>query len=129
MTKWDKIFRIAVVLLSANLAVSSIICARLANVTPAVSSGETSSAAENADDYIEPIPPESPKATDAWYDYDWVYEDSDYVEIIRLGSDGSDWHFEMTLPGANVDLTVKQIFINDIVDGQETNVFSLTTIP
>ena len=50
MTKWDKIFRIAVVLLSANLAVSSIICARLANVTPAVSSGETSSAAENADD-------------------------------------------------------------------------------
>lgn len=124
MTKWDKIFRIAVVLLlSANLAVSSIICARLANVTPVVSSGETSSAAENADDYIEPIPPESPKATDAWYDYDWVYEDSDYVEIIRLGSDGSDWHFEMTLPGANVDLTVKQIFINDIVDGQETNVF------
>ena len=57
------------------------------------------------------------------HDYDWVYEDSDYVEIIRLGSDGSDWHFEMTLPGANVDLTVKQIFINDIVDGQETNVF------
>lgn len=124
MTKWDKIFRIAVVLLlSANLAVSSMICVRLTNGVPAASSGENVSAAENADDDIEPIPPESPKAADAWYDYDWVYEDSDYVEIIRLGAEGSDWHFEMTLPGANVDLTVKQIFINNIVDGQETNVF------
>lgn len=124
MTKWDKIFRIAVVLLlSANLAVSSIICVRLGDGVPAASSGENSSAAENADDDIEPIPPESPKATDAWYDYAWVYEDSDYVEISRLGAYNSNWHFEMTLPGANVDLTVKQIFINDIVDGQETNVF------
>ena len=124
MTKWDKIFRVAVVLLlSANLAVSSMICVRLTNGVPAASSGENVSAAENADDDIEPIPPESPKAADAWYDYDWVYEDSDYVEIIRLGAEGSDWHFEMTLPGANVDLTVKQIFINNIVDGQETNVF------
>ena len=124
MTKWDKIFRIAVVLLlSANLAVSSMICVRLTNGVPAASSGENSSAAENANADIEPIPPESPKATDAWYDYDWVYEDSDYVEIIRLAAAGSDWHFEMTLPGANVDLTVKQIFINNIVDGQETNVF------
>lgn len=124
MTKWDKIFRAAVVLLlSANLAVSSMICARLANGVPAGNGGENSSAAEKADDDIEPIPPESPKAADAWYDYAWVYENSDYVEIIRLGSDGSDWHFEMTLPGANVDLTVKQIFVNDIVDGQESNVF------
>mgnify|MGYP007091810826 CR=1 FL=1 len=66
MTKWDKIFRIAVVLLlSANLAVSSM----LGNVPPAVSSGENSSAAENADADVEPIPPESPKAVDAWYDY------------------------------------------------------------
>lgn len=124
MTKWDKIFRVAVVLLlSANLAVSSMICLRLGNVTPVVSSGENGSAAETTDDDIEPIPPESPKAADAWYDYAWVYEASDYVEIIRLAAAGSDWHFEMTLPGANVDLTVKQIFINDIVDGQETNVF------
>ena len=124
MTKWDKIFRIAVVLLlSANLAVSSIICVRLGDGVPAASSGENSSAAENADDDIEPIPPESPKATDAWCDYAWVYEDSDYVEISRLGAYNANWHFEMTLPGANVDLTVKQIFINDIVDGQETNVF------
>lgn len=124
MTKWDKIFRIAVVLLlSANLAVSSMVCVRLGNAAPAVSSGENSSAAENADDDIEPIPPESPKATDAWYDYDWVYEDSDYVEVIRLEAEGSDWHFEMTLPGANVDLIVKQIFVNDIVDGQKTNDF------
>ncbi len=124
MTKWDKLFRSAVVLLlCANLAVSGMICARLGNVTPAVSSGENGSAAENTDDDIEPISPESPKAADAWYDYAWVYENSDYVEIIRLGLDGSDWHFEMTLPGANVDLTVKQIFINDILDGQETNVF------
>ena len=124
MTKWDKLFRVAVVLLlSANLAVSGMICARLGNVTPAVSSGENSSAAETTDDDIEPIPPESPTAADAWYDYAWVYENSDYVEIIRLGLNGSDWHFEMTLPGANVDLTVKQIFINNILDGQETNVF------
>ena len=91
MTKWDKIFRIAVVLLlSANLAVSSMLCVRLSNVPPAVSSGENSSAAENADADVEPIPPESPKAADAWYDYAWVYEDSDYVEIIRLGAEGSD---------------------------------------
>lgn len=35
MTKWDRIFRIAVVLLfSANLAVSSIICVRLADKAP-----------------------------------------------------------------------------------------------
>lgn len=124
MTKWDKIFRIAVVLLlSANLAVSSMLCVRLGNVPPTVSSGENSSAAENADADVEPIPPESPKTVDAWYDYAWVYEDSDYVEIIRLGAEGSDWHFEMTLPGANVDLTVNEIYINDIVDGQRTNVF------
>ena len=124
MTKWDKIFRIAVVLLlSANLAVSSMLCVRLGNVPPAVSSGENSSAAENADADVEPIPPESPKAVDAWYDYAWVYEDSDYVEIIRLGVEGSDWHFEMTLPGVNVDLTVNEIYINDMVDGQRTNVF------
>lgn len=110
-------------LLSANLAVSSMICVRLGNVPPVVSSGENSSAAGNADDDIEPIPPESPKAADAWYDYAWAYEDSDYVEIIRLAAAGSDWHFEMTLPGANVDLTVKQIYINDMVDGQKTNVF------
>ena len=69
MTKWDRVFRIAVVLLlSANLAVSSVICARLANVTPAVSSGESSSAEEKVGDYAEPIAPESPAATDAWYD-------------------------------------------------------------
>ena len=69
MTKWDKIFRVAVVLLlSANLAVSSMICVRLGNGVPAASSGENVSAAENADDDIEPIPPESPKAADAWYD-------------------------------------------------------------
>ena len=75
MTKWDKVFRIAVVLLlSANLAVSSVICARLANVTPAVGSGESSSAEEKVWDYAEPIAPESPAATDAWYDYAWVYE-------------------------------------------------------
>lgn len=124
MTKWDKIFRIAVVLLlSANLAVSSMLCVRLGNVPPAVSSGENSSAAENAYADVEPIPPESPKAVDAWYDYAWVYEDSDYVEIIRLGAEGSDWHFEMTLPGANVDLTVNEIYISDMVDGQRTNVF------
>ena len=124
MTKWDKIFRIAVVLLlSANLAVSSMICLRLGNGVPAASSGENGSAAETTDDDIEPIPPESPKAADAWYDYAWVYEDSDYVEITRLEAEGSNWHFEMTLPGANVDLTVKQIFVNDIVDGQKTNDF------
>ena len=29
----------------------------------------------------------------------------------------------MTLPGANVDLTVNEIYINDMVDGQRTNVF------
>ena len=41
MTKWDKIFRAAVVLLlSANLAVSSMICARLANGVPAGNGGE-----------------------------------------------------------------------------------------
>lgn len=123
MTKWDKIFRIAVVLLlSANLAVSSIICARLANVLPAESSGKNDSAAENGstDNDIALILPESPATADAWYDYDWVYEASDYVEIIRLGADGSDWHFEMTLPGANEDLTVKQIYINDMVDGQKS---------
>ena len=35
MTKWDRIFRIAVVLLlSANLAVSSIICVQLADKAP-----------------------------------------------------------------------------------------------
>lgn len=116
MTKWDKIFRIAVVLLlSANLAASSMICVRLGNGTPAENVGANSD--------IEPIPPESPAVTDAWYDYAWVYETSDYVEIIRLGAEGSDWHFEMTLPGDNVDLTVKQIFVNDIVDGQKTNDF------
>ena len=124
MTKWDKVFRIAVVLLlSANLAVSSIICARLANVTPAVGSGKNSSAEEKVEDYAEPIAPESPAATDAWYDYAWVYEASDYVEIIRLGAYSSNWHFVMTLPGANVDLTVKQIYVNDIVDGQKVNDF------
>ena len=94
MTKWDKIFRIAVVLLlSANLAVSSIIYVRLGDGVPAASSGENSSAAENADDDIEPIPPESPKATDAWCDYAWVYEDSDYVEISRLVAYNDNWHF------------------------------------
>ena len=124
MTKWDKVFRIAVVLLlSANLAVSSVICARLANVTPAVGSGKNSSAEEKVGDYAEPIAPESPAATDAWYDYAWVYEASDYVEIIRLGAYGSNWHFVMTLPGANVDLVVRQIFVNDIVDGQKVNDF------
>ena len=124
MTKWDKIFRIAVVLLlSANLAVSSIICARLANATPAVSGGESSFAEEKAWDYAEPIAPESPAATDAWYDYDWVYEASDYVEIIRLEAYSSNWHFVMTLTGANVDLIVRQIFVNDIVDGQKVNDF------
>lgn len=41
MTKWDRIFRIAVVLLlSANLAVSSIICVRLADKAPVESSGK-----------------------------------------------------------------------------------------
>ena len=40
-----------------------------------------------------------------------------------MGAEGPDWHFEMTLPGANVDLTVNEIYINDMVDGQRTNVF------
>ena len=63
VTKWDRAFRIAVVLLlSANLAVSSVICARLANVTPAVGSGKNSSAEEKVWDYAEPIAPESPAA-------------------------------------------------------------------
>lgn len=122
MTKWDKLFRIAVVLLlSANLAVSSIICVRLADGTPAESRGKNDSAAETvgADNDVALVLPESPAATDPWYDYVWAYEASDYVEIIRLGSNGSEWHFEMTLPGANVDLTVKQIYINDMVDGQK----------
>ena len=124
MTKWDKIFRIAVVLLlSANLAVSSIICARLGNAAPAVSGGKSSSAEENIVDDTEPIAPKSPEATDAWYDYAWAYEASDYVEISRLGAYGSNWHFVMTLPGANVDLIVRQIFVNDIVDGQKVNDF------
>ena len=123
MTKWDKIFRVAVVLLlSANLAVSSIICARLGDGAPVENGGKNDSAAENAgaDNNAALILPESPAAADAWYNYDWIYEASDYVEIIRLGSGGSDWHFEMTLPGANADLTVKQIYINDMVDGQKT---------
>ena len=47
MTKWDRIFRIAVVLLlSANLAVSSIICVRLADKAPVESSGKKESATE-----------------------------------------------------------------------------------
>ena len=120
--------RIAVVLLlSANLAVSSIICVRLTNGVPAASSGETVSVAETAgtNNGTALIVPESPAATDPWYDYAWAYEASDYVEIIRLGADGSDWHFEMTLPGANVDLTVKQIYINDLVDGQKIEDFLL----
>ncbi len=126
MTKWDKVFRIAVVLLlSANLAVSSMICVQLGNGAPAASSGENVSAAETADTNngngtgTALIVPESPAATDPWYDYAWAYEDSDYVEIIRLGAAGSRWIFDMTLPGANVDLTVKQIYINDMVDGQK----------
>jgi len=45
------------------------------------------------------------------------------VEIIRLGAAGSVWIFDMTLPGANVDLTVKQIYINDLVDGQKNRGF------
>ena len=50
MTKWDKIFRIAVVLLlSANLAVSSMICVRLGNGVPAASSGDNISATETVD--------------------------------------------------------------------------------
>lgn len=123
MTIGDKLFRFAVVmLLSANLAVSSITCARLADGAAVEKGGKNGSAAESADadSGIALMLPESPAATDAWYDYDWVYEVSDYVEIIRLGAEGSDWHFEMTLPGANVDLTVKQIYINDMVDGQKT---------
>ena len=109
-------------LLSANLAVSSIICVRLADKAPVESSGKKESATEiaDADHDIALILPESPTAADAWYDYDWAYEASDYVEIIRLGTTGSDWHFEMTLPGANADLTVQQIYINDMVDGQKT---------
>ena len=42
MTKWDKIFRIAVVLLlSANLAVNSMICVRLADAAPVENGGKT----------------------------------------------------------------------------------------
>lgn len=128
MTKWDKLFRIAVVLLlSANLTVSSIICVRLANGTPAESRGKNDSATETvgADNDVALILPESPAATDPWYDYDWAYEASDYVEIIRLGAAGSVWIFDITLPGANVDLTVKQIYINDMVDGQKIEDFLL----
>lgn len=124
MTKWDKIFRIAVVLLlCANLAVSSMICARLGNGASTASSGENVYASKTVDANSDTalIVPESPTTTDAWYDYAWAYEASDYVEIIRLGTEGSAWHFEMTLPGANVDLTVKQIYINDMVDGQKTD--------
>ena len=41
MTKWDKIFRIAVVLLlSANLAVNSIICVRLSDAAPTENGGK-----------------------------------------------------------------------------------------
>ena len=48
MTKWDRIFRIAVVLLlSANLAVSSIICVRLTDKAPVESSGKKESATES----------------------------------------------------------------------------------
>lgn len=88
MAKWDRIFRIAVVLLlSANLAVSSIICVQLADKAPVESSGKKESATEiaDADHDIALILPESPTAADAWYDYDWAYEASDYVEIIRWG--------------------------------------------
>lgn len=117
MTKWDKVFRIAVVLLlAANLVVSSIICVRLTDGTPMKNHSKNNSGANNG----ALILPESPTATDAWYDYDWAYEASDYVEIIRLGKTGSDWYFETILPGANVDLTVNEIYINDIVDGQIT---------
>lgn len=123
MTKWDRIFRIAVVLLlSANLAVTSIICVRLADKALVESSGKKESATEiaDADHDIALILSESPTAADVWYNYDWAYEVSDYVEIIRLGTTGSDWHFEMTLPGANADLTVQQIYVNNMVDGQKT---------
>ncbi|MDO5000942.1 MAG: hypothetical protein Q4E20_01710 [Eubacteriales bacterium] len=42
MTKWDKIFRIAVVLLlGANLAVNSMICVRLADAAPVENGGKT----------------------------------------------------------------------------------------
>lgn len=71
MAKWDRIFRIAVVLLlSANLAVSSIICVRLADKAPVESSGKKESATEiaDADHDIALILPESPTAADAWYD-------------------------------------------------------------
>ena len=77
MAKWDRIFRIAVVLLlSANLAVSSIICVQLADKAPVESSGKKESATEiaDADHDIALILPESPTAADAWYDYDWAYE-------------------------------------------------------
>ena len=126
MTKWDKAFRIAVLLLlAANLAVSCVVCARLGSIPVSSGASETSggkaetaggSTPDTGDTAL--VLPGMPVTEDAWYDYGWVYESADYVEIIRLPLSGNDWHFEPVLPGANVDLTVKQVFINNLLDGQ-----------
>ena len=128
------LFRILVIiLLAANLAVSTLVYVRLGK------SGETASddmgtisekpteAAEPAvtaapDNGPEEAQDDSPDAPA--YDYTWAYSKSDRVEIAKLQAENGDWIFRIDLLGSEEDMTLTEIQINNIVNGQITEEFS-----
>lgn len=134
-SKGTTLFRILViVLLAANLAVSTLVYVRLGRSgqdvpkeTGAVSE-ETVKAADSAEMTAVPETPEAPEtASDApVYDYTWAYSRSDRVEISRLRTEEdaqageSCWIFRITLPGAEEDMVLTEIQINDMIDGKIT---------
>lgn len=135
-SKGTALFRILViVLLAANLAVSTLVYVRLGRAGQNVSkeagavSEETVQAVDSAE---RAAAPESPETQDASsdapvYDYTWAYSRSDRVEIGKLRTEDDPqtgearWTFRITLPGAEEDMVLTEIQINDMIDGKLVN--------
>ena len=123
--KGTLLFRILVLLLlAANLAVSIIMCVRTGTAapenTPASSAGpsESSRAQEPSASVQESSAPQQEQTEDFLYGYDWAYALADYVEVNTLGLEGDSWVFRITIPGGEEDLVLKEIWINNLVQGE-----------
>ena len=137
--KGTTLFRILViVLLAANLAVSTLVYVRLGRSGHDISketgtvSEETVKAEDSAEKAAVPETPEAPeRASDTpVYDYTWAYSRSDRVEISKLWTEEDAqagepcWIFRITLPGAEEDMVLSEIQINDMIDGKITAEYS-----
>ena len=137
--KGTTLFRILViVLLAANLAVNTLVYVRLGRSGHDISketgtvSEETVKAEDSAEKAAVPETPEAPeRASDTpVYDYTWAYSRSDRVEISKLWTEEDVqagepcWIFRITLPGAEEDMVLTEIQINNLIDGKITAEYS-----